>query len=72
MSTLVRERTHTNGHMQIALWSAQTILVVVFAWAGLTKLALPINQVVARMGLKASTVHFISVAETPRRDWATP
>jgi putative oxidoreductase len=49
--------------MQIALWSAQTVLVLVFAWAGLAKFALPISQLVARMGLRASTIHFISVAE---------
>jgi putative oxidoreductase len=63
MSTLVRERIRTNKLLQIALWSAQTILVVVFAWAGLAKLALPIDHLVERMGLKAATIRFISVAE---------
>jgi hypothetical protein len=37
--------------MQIALWSAQTLLVLVFASAGLAKFALPISQLVSRMGL---------------------
>jgi putative oxidoreductase len=63
MSTLVREQIRTNKLLQIALWSAQTILTIVFAWAGLAKLALPISDLIVRMGLKAATIHFISVAE---------
>ncbi len=64
MSTLVlREETRTNKLLRAALWSAQTTLTVVFASAGLVKLALPIEDVVAQMRLSASTIHFISVAE---------
>jgi putative oxidoreductase len=63
MGTLVREWTRTDRHLQTAVWLAQTILTVVFASAGLAKYALPIGLLVARMGLKAATIHFISVAE---------
>jgi hypothetical protein len=49
--------------MNVALWSAQTILIAVFAWAGLAKLALPIDHLVERMSLRAGTIRFIAVAE---------
>lgn len=63
MKTLVNDRSRTSLGMNVALWSAQTVLIVVFAWAGLAKLALPIDHVVARMGLRAGTLRFIAVTE---------
>lgn len=46
-----------------ALWPAQLGLVVVFVIAGLMKLAFPIDQVAAAMGLPGLLIRFIGVAE---------
>ena len=52
-----------HAHWSVALWSAQAVLVAVFGVAGLLKLALPIDQLSAAMGLPGILLRFIGVAE---------
>jgi putative oxidoreductase len=63
MNTLTTERVWSHRAVHAGLWSAQAVLVVVFAWAGMLKLAMPIDDLVQRMGLAAGTIRFIAVAE---------
>jgi hypothetical protein len=60
---ILTEKVRSHPLRTAALWSAQAVLVVVFAWAGMLKLAMPIDDLVQRMGLTATTIRFIAVAE---------
>jgi putative oxidoreductase len=63
MATTVWNRVLAKTPVRFSLWSAQTTLTVVFAWAGLAKLALPVDALVEHMRLGSGTIHFIAVAE---------
>jgi putative oxidoreductase len=63
MATTVWNRVLEKTPVRFSLWSAQTTLTVVFAWAGLMKLAFPIADLVEHMRLSSGTIHFIAVAE---------
>jgi putative oxidoreductase len=63
MNTLTLGKQQSDRIVNVALWSAQAVLVVVFAWAAMVKLAMPIDDLVARMGLSAGTLRFIALVE---------
>jgi len=49
--------------MTRALWIVQTLLALLFLFAGITKLAMPLEPIVQQTGLPAALLRFIAVCE---------
>lgn len=50
--------------MNLALWIVQWLLALLFLWAGVMKLVLPIEQMAGPVSLPGPFLRFIGVAET--------
>ena len=63
MKTRHDAETSSISLSKAAVWSAQAILVAVFAFAGISKLAFPSDQLERAMGLSAGLLRFIGLTE---------
>ncbi len=49
--------------MSVALWIVQVLLATLFVFAGITKLAMPVDELAKQVGMSGAFLRFISVAE---------
>ena len=50
--------------MNVALWSIQGLLAALFLFGGISKLAMPLDELVAMSGLPGPLILFIGICET--------
>jgi DoxX-like protein len=58
------ESPRRNRKLNIALWIIQGLLALLFLWAGVIKLALPLDQLAGPLPLPGLFIRFIGTAET--------
>ena len=56
--------THGKSKLNYALWTVQTLLALLFLFAGVMKFVMPVAEMTKDVALPGAFLHFIGIAET--------